>query len=72
VLRFQVTAILGGRNVPVASAVIHLGHRLLRTDRRGRASLVVRFSHPTRLRIRVTASGYTRAATTIIRVVKRR
>jgi lysophospholipase L1-like esterase len=71
VLRFQVTVTLDGKNVPVAAAVIHIGRRPLRTDRRGRASVVVRFPHSTRLRIHVTARGYTPAATTI-HVVKRR
>lgn len=48
--RFRVTTLEAGRRRPVPSATVRFGGRRVRTDRRGRASLVVTLRRPGRYR----------------------
>jgi hypothetical protein len=69
-LRFRATALREGRRRPVRGATIRLAGRRARTDRHGRASLVVRLHRVGRRRVTATLPGGATAATTI-RVVRR-
>ena len=64
-LRVQVRARLGGRLAPVRGAVVATGGRRVRTNRRGRGVLPVRFSRPGRRRVVARARGYAPTRATI-------
>ena len=69
-LRFHATVLRGGRRSPLRGATIRFAGRRARTDRRGRASLVVRPRRTGRHRILMRAPDGTSVARTI-RVIRR-
>ncbi len=64
---FRLTTRRGGR--PVHRALIRFARKRVRTNRRGRATIVVRFSRPGRHRARATKRGL-RTATARVRVLR--
>jgi hypothetical protein len=64
-LRFRVTTLRDGRPHPVQGATIRVASRRTRTNRRGRASLLVRPRRTGRRRVTATASGETAVSTTV-------
>ena len=69
-LRFRTTAVRDGRRRPVRGATVLFAGRRARTNRRGRASLVVRLQRGGRRRVVATFPDGAIAATTI-RVIRR-
>jgi S-formylglutathione hydrolase FrmB len=65
--RFRTTIVRDGSRLPLRRALIRLAGRRVRTDRRGRASLTVRFRRPGRRRARASRRGFI-AATVAVRV----
>ncbi len=65
VLRLRVTASAAGHRTPVRGAVVFVGHHRLHTNAHGRTSIRLRFNHSARIRIRVRATGYAPAETTL-------
>jgi hypothetical protein len=70
-LRFRTTALIAGRRRPVARATVRLAGRGVRTDRRGRASMVRRLRRPGRYRVSATRHDL-RSGSAIVRVTPRR
>jgi S-formylglutathione hydrolase FrmB len=67
-VRFSTWVVRDGRRLPLRRVRIRLGRKRVRTNRRGRASMVVRFRRPPGVRrVRATRRGY-RGATARIRV----
>jgi hypothetical protein len=66
-VRFHFTsyAVRNGKRVRLAKARITFGRKSVRTNRRGRAALTLRFKQPGRKRVRATKAGYTRAVKTV-------
>ena len=69
-LRVRVRARMAGRLRAVRRATVSVGGRRRRTDKRGRATLVVRLTRPGRRRVTASADGYATGRTSI-RVVSR-
>jgi hypothetical protein len=67
--RFRATAISGGRRGPVAGATIRFAGTTIRTDVRGRASVVKRLRSAGRYRARASRPGMS-SATARVRVVR--
>jgi len=68
--RFRVTTRRAGRTRPVHHALIRVGARRVRTNRRGAATITVRFGHDGRRRVLASRRGYT-GATVRVRVLPR-
>ena len=56
--RFRVTALDGGQRRAIEGAVVRVGRRTVRTNRRGRATLLLRFSAPGRRWASASKTGY--------------
>ncbi len=68
-IRFRVSARVRGRPVPLAGALIRFAGRRFRADRRGRATIVLRFRARGRRRARASRLGY-RGGVTFVRVAR--
>lgn len=64
-LRFLVTTFVGGRNRAVAGVTIRIAHHKVRTNARGRASMVLRFRSAGHRRVRADRRGYRGARRTV-------
>ena len=60
--RFRASYIRGGKRRPISGALIRFAGRRVRTDRQGRASMVVRFRRAGRRRAVVSKPGFRRAS----------
>jgi len=69
--RFKSTVTRHGRRRPLRGVRIRFAGRRLRTNRRGRASVVVRFRSPGHYRVRATKRGYARVVVRV-QVLRRR
>jgi hypothetical protein len=69
-VRFTAYGIRDGKRSRLARVRVRLGGKSVRTNRRGRAGLTVRFHRAGRKRARATRSGY-RSARAFVRVTAR-